>query len=202
MSGGLGDDTLTVALGGGEDTLTGGDGADTFEVTAADSTRDIVVITDYELSTGAAGTVDTIDVIDVTFATLSGVATVGVDTRVDLAPGAIVTRADGVTIESFEVSANGLVTLYDSNLAVGTVDEVFAESDADVYAIMEALTLLGGAATAYTFEYDFNQDGTADGQILVSDDFAGVTNIVQLVGVTGAELISGATTAADQIFLA
>jgi Ca2+-binding RTX toxin-like protein len=143
LSGGLGDDTLTVALGGGEDTLTGGDGADTFEVTAADSTRDIVVITDYELSTGAAGTVDTIDVIDVTFATLSGVATVGVDTRVDLAPGAIVTRADGVTIESFEVSANGLVTLYDSNLAVGTVDEVFAESDADVYAIMEALTLLG-----------------------------------------------------------
>jgi trimeric autotransporter adhesin len=196
LSGGLGNDTLTVAVNGGEDTLTGGDGADTFEVAAADSTRDIVVITDYEVF--GTATVDTLDVVDTTVATLSGVATVGVDTRVDLAPGAIVTRADGVTIESFEVSATGLVTLYNSNLAVGTIDEVYAQSDADIYAIMEALTLLSGAATAYTFEYDFNEDGTADGQIVVSDDFNGITNIVQLVGVTGAELDA----AADGIVLA
>ena len=197
LSGGLGDDFLTVFLAGGEDTLTGGDGLDTFSVSLSDSTRDIVVITDYEVFVGTA-TVDTLDVVDITVATLSGVATVGVDTRVDLAPGAIVTRADGVTIESFEVSATGLVTLYNSNLAVGTIDEVYAESDADIYAIMEALTLLSGAPTAYTFEYDFNDDGTADGQIVASDDFAGITNIVQLVGVTGAELDA----AADGIVLA
>jgi Ca2+-binding RTX toxin-like protein len=196
LSGGLGDDTLTVALNGGEDTLTGGDGLDTFDVSAADSTRDIVVITDYEVF--GTTTVDTLTVTGggTNVAALSTI--VGIDTRVDLAPGAIVTRADGVTIESFEVSATGLVTLYNSNLAVGTIDEVYAESDADIYAIMEALTLLSAATTEYTFEYDFNDDGTADGQIVVSDDFAGVTNIVQLVGVTGAELVA----AADGIVLA
>ena len=175
LSGGLGDDTLTVAANGGEDTLTGGDGADEFRVEANNSKRDIVVITDYELST-AAGEVDTLNVAASAVADIEALSTGagGADTRVDFAPGAIVTRADGVTIESFEVSATGLVTLYDSNVARGTNDEVFVESDADVYALMEALTLLSNAATAYTFEYDFNQDGTADGQIVISDDTGAV----------------------------
>jgi Ca2+-binding RTX toxin-like protein len=197
LSGGLGNDELTVVLNGGEDTLTGGDGNDKFTVSAADSTRDIVVVTDYEVfaSVGTA-TVDTLDVVDTTVATLSGV--VGVDTRTDLGAGAVVTRTDGETIESFEVSATGLVTLYNSNLAVGTVDEVYAQSDADIYAIMEALTLLSAGATTYTFEYDFNTDGTPDGQIVISDDAGGITNIVQLVGVTGAEL----NAAADGIVIA
>ena len=65
ISGGRGDDTLTVILDGGSDTLTGGDGLDTFDVSLADSTTDIVVITDYEVA--GTATVDTLTVADATF---------------------------------------------------------------------------------------------------------------------------------------
>ena len=177
LSGGGGDDQLIWT--GGADTLSGGSGDDFFVVLTYSSSDDIVVITDYEgYDTTAGAVIDTIAVITAN-ATLAGAQ---IAVRQDIGGGAI-TRADGLTIESFEVDAvTGLVTLYDSSTALGTTTEVFAETDADVIALAEALLLNIGVPSVVGFALDADGNGIAESTIVASTDFT-TTNIVNLAGI-------------------
>lgn len=180
ISGGFGVDILNG--GGGSDTLTGGEGSDTFTVEGNDSETNIVVITDFEAT--AAG--DTLNLVNSTINAAS--VAVGVN-RQDIDGGAV-TRTDGLTVESFSVTATGEVTLFDSNTALGTTTAVFAQTAADVVALTEALHLNIGASNVITFGLDADANGTAESTIVASTDITtGETNIVQLSNVAfGADL--------------
>jgi hypothetical protein len=141
-----------------------------------------------------AGTaIDDLDVVTATAMTDTA--------RTDIEGGSIV-RSDGLTIESYE-STNGVVTLYDSNTALGTTTEVFAQTEADVLAIANSLLLnflndpaiIAVGDGAFTFGLDADGNGTAESTIVVSSDAlaaaagAEITNIIQLLGVAhGGEL--------------
>ena len=184
ISGGFGVDILNGN--GGSDTLTGGEGSDTFTVEGNDSRTNIVVITDFEAT--AAG--DTLNLVNSDITAASGA--VGT-TRQDI-DGGPVTRADGVTIESFSVTATGEVTLFDTNTALGTTTSVFAQTAADVVAITEALHLNIGVANVVTFGLDADANGTAESTIVASVDLTtGETNIVELSNLAfGANLAAAA----------
>jgi Ca2+-binding RTX toxin-like protein len=195
LSGGFGTDVLNGA--GGNDTLTGNDGADSFIVAGNDSETNIVTITDFEVAT-AAGAVDTLTVVN---ATLNAASTAVGTARQDINDVPVV-RTDGLTIESFSVTATGEVTLFDSNTATATNNPVFAETAADVVALTEALHLNIGVANVITFGLDADGNGTAESTIVASTDpTTGETNIVELSGVAfGADLVTAA--AAGGIFIA
>jgi hypothetical protein len=134
-------------------------------------------------------------------ATLNAASTAVGTARQDINDVPVV-RTDGLTIESFSVTATGEVTLFDSNTATATNNPVFAETAADVVALTEALHLNIGVANVITFGLDADGNGTAESTIVASTDpTTGETNIVELSGVAfGADLVTAA--AAGGIFIA
>jgi Ca2+-binding RTX toxin-like protein len=183
ISGGFGDDVLDGN--GGADIMSGGDGKDTFTIKGNDSATTIVTITDFEAELIGDGLV----LIDKTLtATLA---------RADLFDA--LTLSSGDTVESFEVSATGVVTLYDESTAAGFggTQTLNAVTDADVVALVEAILLNTATKGAYTFGLDANGDGTAESSIVFSSDLATETNIVELVGVAGGTDLAVALAAGD-----
>ena len=182
ISGGFGADVIDGN--GGADTISGGDGFDTFTIAGNDSATTIVTITDYEVG-DATPDADTLDIVD---------ATLTAATRADLFSA--VTLSSGQTVESIEVSATGVVTFYDENVALAGTQELFAITDADVVALSEALLLNLATAGAYTFGLDADANGTAESSIVLSSDLT-ETNIVELVGVAGGTDLAAAAAAGD-----
>jgi Ca2+-binding RTX toxin-like protein len=185
ISGGLGNDIITG--GAGADNLTGGAGADQFNVAGASATVD--TINDFTIGLVAAGG----DAIDFTNAALVAAPVV----QTDFAAQPVV-RADGLTIESFAISATGVVTLYDERTGSGTT-EVFAQTAADALAIATALA--GQAAvvdTAQVFKIDADANGVAESSFVFSEAAANL-EMVQLIGVSAVDLAANALGVAGDI---
>jgi len=190
ITGGAGDDVITG--GAGADVITGGDGADDITGGAGVDLIDLselVDITDTVVAGLVADGIDeisnidlfsgpgTIDFVDFTNTTVATDAAQG-----DFAAPIALSTAD--TVESFEIS-NGLVTLFDEATGVGTT-ELFAVNGADIAAIIAALS---GVVTneALAFKVDADDNGVADGTVVLSENGAGVEAVyltdVVVVGV-------------------
>jgi Ca2+-binding RTX toxin-like protein len=199
ITGGAGDDVITG--GAGADVITGGAGADV--ITGGDGADDI---------TGGAGVdlIDLSELVDITDTVVAGLVADGIDeiSNIDLfsGPGTIdfvdftnttvatdaaqgdfaapIALSTADTVESFEIS-NGLVTLFDEATGVGTT-ELFAVNGADIAAIIAALS---GVVTneALAFKVDADDNGVADGTVVLSENGAGVEAVyltdVVVVGV-------------------
>ena len=164
FNGGSGADTLEG--GAGSDVLTGAAGADTFFIANTFSNTTFDTVTDFVVGT---------DIVDVTSFALAGAQV----NQTNFGP--VVTRTDGVTIESYTLSATGVVTLFDQAAGQGST-AVFAETAADVLGV--ANTLAAQVLTNQTaiFGLDSDGNGVADGSVIVSETANGL-EIIQLNGV-------------------
>jgi Ca2+-binding RTX toxin-like protein len=189
INGGTGNDIINAGAGNDQitmddnDVVTGGAGRDTFVMTTNVAHTEIVTITDFEV--GIA------DALDLTTAAAVAAAT-------DIASATVQTNfatavaINGLTAESYQVSADGVITFFDEAATFGTT-ELIARSTADITAISTELlvALVGDAAI---FKLDEDGDGVAESSVIYN---ASGTELIKLIGVTADTGLNVTATAGD-----